>query len=1167
MKEKKPRKANSEHPPIVMIGASAGGIKALQTLFEALPPDSGAAFVVVVHLDPAHRSELPRILGGRTKMPVVQAEGRQKLASDRVYVIPPDRNLQIVDHEISATEFDEPRGKRSPIDLLFRSVAERLGDGFAVILSGAGSDGAIGVRAVKEAGGIILVQDPNEAEYGSMPRSAIATGVVDVVLPVHELATRLADLIRLKQQQGQLAEEPEIDEDLLRRILAHLRVRTGHDFSKYKRSTVLRRIARRMQVTRTDELQEYYEALRESIDEAQALLSDLLISVTTFFRDAESFAELQKTVIPELFRGGDDVESIRVWVAGCATGEEAYSLAILLLEEAAKHEPRPAIQVFGSDLDARALTTAREGRYPAAIETDISEERLRRFFTREGEAYRVRQEVRDIVLFAAHDLVKDPPFSHVDLISCRNVLIYLDRELQEQVCGTFHYALKPSGFLMLGASESADHPPGLFRMLDRAARLYQSTAIPGDKPRLLPSLLGPVRLREQVVQSSRGLSPTAALSEAAIHRRALEKVAPPSILVDEAHRVLHMSETAGRYVQPAGGPLTADVVDLVRTELRFELRSALHRLFEQHEPTLSLPLLVRFNGHRHRVHLHVKSPQDNEAPQTAIVMFIEGEAVPDDFPSAAHDANNESVRRLTQELELTQSRLRTVREESDAANEELRAANEELQSINEEYRSTSEELETSKEELQSINEELQTVNSELKLKLETISRAHGDLQNLMAATDFGTLFLDSALRIKRFTDRVTELFSITPADEGRPITDFAHQLEYEGLTRDARAVLTDLVPVRREVQSRNDGWYDVRMRPYRTVDDKIDGVVITFVDITEHRAVEEALRAGERQLKQQKKLVELSREPIFVWDFDAGIIDWNRGSEELYGFSRQEAIGKRTAELLSTSVPNSSLQQMQAQLVATGHWDGQLHQRAKDGRTLIVEARLDFEEVDGRRLVLESSRDVTQREVLQSRQQLLLGELTHRVKNTLAVVQSIAHQTEVTSPSPSEFVERFTGRLAALASSHSLLVQSNWEGADLAALTRVQLKPYATDGGKRTQIEGPTVSLPADLATPFGLVLHELATNAAKYGSLAASSGAVSVTWQLSKSNGQRDLRLQWRESGGKTPGKMPPAGLGSNLIENAIPGAVVHREFQAQGLTCTIELALPNEDGHGTAK
>jgi two-component system, chemotaxis family, CheB/CheR fusion protein len=1142
-----------EHPPIVVMGTSAGGVRTLQAFFEAMPADTGAAFVVVVHLDPEHRSELPHILAARTAMPVIQVRDRHELAADHVYVIPPDRRLQIVDHEISAKEFDEPRGQRAPIDLLFRSFAEQLGDGFAVILSGAGSDGALGVRAVKEAGGIVLVQDPDEAEYGSMPRSAVATGVADLVLPVRELAQRLAELIRLKKD-GYRFDDPLINEDLLRRILAHVRARTGHDFAKYKRSTVLRRIARRMQVTRTDDLNKYYDVLRAQTEEAQALLSDLLISVTTFFRDGETFEQLPQSVIPRLF-SADRADSIRVWVAGCATGEEAYSLAILLLEEASKHELRPTIQVFGSDLDVRALTTAREGRYPAAIEADVGEERLRRFFTREGDSYRVRQELRDIVLFAAHDLLKDPPFSHVDLVSCRNVLIYLDRELQEQVCSTFYYALNPGGYLILGASESADHPPGLFRLLDRNARIYSSTAASGDRPRLLPSLLAPVRIREQqVAQVARVLSPTAALSEAALHHRVLEKLAPPSILVDENQRVLHMSETAGRYLQPSGGPLSSDVVDLVRHELRFELRSALHRLSEQRQPTLSLPLLVRFNGKRHRVHLLVKAPEHEEAqPRRALVMFIEGDAVEDDFATGPAEVSAELVRRLTQELELTQARLRTVREESDAANEELRAANEELQSINEEYRSTSEELETSKEELQSINEELQTVNTELKLKLEAISLAHSDLQNLMAATDFGTLFLDSSLRIKRYTERVTELFSITAADAGRPITDFAHQLDYEDLTRDARAVLTELAPVRREVRSRDDHWYDVRMRPYRTVEDKIDGVVITFVDITERLA-------AEAQLRQQKRLVEMSREPIYIWDFDGGIIDWNRGCQELYGYSQQEAIGKSKKQLLATTVPGSSLEEMRARLVAERQWDGELRQRAKDGKPLTVEAHLDLEIVDGRRLVLESVRDVTQRRALQARQQLLLGELTHRVKNTLAVVQAIAHQTQVTSATPAEFVERFSGRLVALSNAHGLLVQSDWQGADLAALTRVQLQAYATDGARRLRVEGPTVTLPAELATPFALVLHELATNAAKYGALARPDGEVGVTWELAGHDGQRVLRLVWRETGSAKPHESATTGLGSQLIEHAIPGATVRRSFDEQGLACTIELSLPTQ-------
>src|SRR5512146_1665076 len=506
------RASAARKPTIVAIGASAGGVYALQSFFDVVPARTGAAFVVVVHLDPQRRSELPQILSARTRMPVVAVEGRVELRADHVYVIAPDRQLHLVDHEIASAPFDEPRGQRSPIDQFFRSVAEHLGDGFAVILSGAGSDGAIGVKAVKEAGGIILVQDPNEAEYSSMPRSAIATGVADFVLPVEDLVRRLTELIEVKKA-GPSTEELAFAEELLRRILAHLRVRTGHDFSKYKRSTVLRRIARRMQVVRSENLKEYHDVLRDDPDEAQALLGDLLISVTTFFRDSEAFEALKADVLPQIFAAKDRDEGVRVWVAGCATGEEAYSIGMLLLEEASKHSPRPSIQVFGSDLDARALSVAREGRYAAAIEADVGEERLQRFFTREGGGYRVRQELRDIMLFAPHDLLKDPPFSHLDLISCRNLLIYLERDLQDQVCGTFYYALDPGGFLLLGTSETADNPPGLFELVNRSLRIYQSDAQKGGRPRPLPRLVGHFTAREPTAPFARAATPPGALSE------------------------------------------------------------------------------------------------------------------------------------------------------------------------------------------------------------------------------------------------------------------------------------------------------------------------------------------------------------------------------------------------------------------------------------------------------------------------------------------------------------------------------------------------------------------------------------------------------------------------------------------------------------------------------
>ena len=943
--------------PVVGIGASAGGIKALQTFFEEVPQRTGAAFVVVVHLDPKVHSELSHILESWTRMPVVQVDRAEPLKPNKVYVIPPNRRLNLTDHEISAAEFDEPRGHRAPIDLFFRSLADH-GEGFAVILTGAGSDGTMGVRAVKETGGIILVQDPHEAEYPSMPRSAIATGVADFIMPVRELATRLAEILRARGKVATI-EPSDKDEELVRRILAQLHIRTGHDFSRYKRSTVLRRITRRMQVTQSTDLGAYYDIVRNNADEPHALLMDLLISVTTFFRDPQAYGVLKKQVIPQLFEGKEAGDSIRVWVAGCATGEEAYSIAMLLIEEAATREIRPTLQVFASDLDDRALANARQGRFPTTIEADLSEERLRQFFTREGDDYQIAHVLRDTVIFASHDLLKDPPFSRIDLVTCRNVLIYLDRELQEQVCNIFSYALNPGGFLFLGASETADNPPGFFRMIDRGARIYQSTMRLGERPPPLPRLLANVGARERVASSHLPTPAGKATGDAALHRQALETLAPPSVLIDEAHRVIHLSENAGRFMQPAGGALSGDLVDLVRPELRFELRSALNRAFDRNQATLTLPIPVQFNGAPHRVHIQIKpvANSDETAPRHAVAMFIEGEAVSEMLASTdMQQVTNETVQRLTQELEMTQSHLRTVREESEATNEELRAANEELQSINEEYRSTSEELETSKEELQSINEELQTVNSELKLKLEAVSHANSDLQNLMAATDFGTLFLDSGLRIKRFTDHVTDLFSITPSDEGRPITDFAHQLEYDDLIKDARAVLADLAPVRRDVRSRNGQWYDMRMRPYRTMENKIDGVVITFVDITERRKERQDLKESRAQLVQQKRLVERSHEPIFAWELDGGIIEWNRGCEEFYGYTHAEALGKSEELLLTTTVPGSSFAEVKKKLVQNGSWSGVLKQKTKDGQPVTVESRLHLVHLDGKRLVVESGR-------------------------------------------------------------------------------------------------------------------------------------------------------------------------------------------------------------------
>lgn len=1015
----------------VAIGSSAGGVAALQSLFQTMPTDLGVAFVVIAHLEPTHPSELVPILQRRTSMPVHQVDKRMPLQANCVYVIAPDRRLVITNGDIASMPFDEPRGQRAPIDLFFRSLAEQHGDGFGIVLTGAGSDGVVGIKAIKEAGGLILVQDPKDAEYSSMPRNAIATGVADVVAPVAELPARLAELARQKSRI--VVHTADGDEDVsLRRILAFLRARTGHDFSQYKRPTIMRRLARRMQLNRQDSLEAYAAFLRENAEEIPALFSDLLISVTTFFRDASAFESLAERVIPRFFDEDRDGDPIRIWVTGCATGEEAYSIAILLLEEAARRDFRPEIQIFATDLDSGALAAAREGRYPTAIEADVSEDRLRRFFLREGDHYRVRKEIRDLVVFAAHSMLKDPPFSRLDLVSCRNLLIYLERDLQNQLLNTLRYALKGDCFLFLGTAETADGAQGVFRAIDREHRIYQALPQADRSVPMLPRMMVPTPINMPPSKLS-----AAAPSQAhtGTHREALEAAAPPSILVDEEQRILHLSETAGRYLAPSAGPLSTSVTQMARPELRLDIRSGLHRALERGEISLSLPIRVQFNGSAHRVFVQVKpAPASDDGRRRALVMFFEGGSMDPLAAGTERGTQDDAMMsQLQEELQLTRDRLRASREEYEAANEELRAANEELQSINEEYRSTAEELETSKEELQSMNEELQTLNSELKMKLEGVTRAHSDLQNLMAATEVGTLFLDTGLRIKRFTPSIADLFSVTPGDEGRSITDFTHRLCYSDLEKDSQAVLKNLTSIEREVESADGRWFLTRIRPYRTVDDRIDGVVATFVDVTDRKASEHRL-------------------------------------------------------------------------------------------------------------------------------QVLTAELDHRVKNVLARVLALTKISEADGIASEEAMQTLIQRIHSMAKTHSLLSQGQWSGVRLDELCAIELEPYRSGGN--ISIHGAAIVLNPDAAQAITMVLHELTTNAAKYGALSAPKGRVEIEISKRQDPGAEEmLDLQWRESGGPHVSSPARMGYGAKVIQDSLShelGAKVDLSFLDGGVE--FRLVVPME-------
>lgn len=845
-------------PTIVGIGASAGGLQALKQFFAAVPEDSGLAYVVVIHLASDRESHLADLLQPHAPIPVAQVTETTPLELNQVYVIPPDHNLSAIDSHLRLTPLEPERRDRAPIDHFFRTLAESFdGHAVAVILTGTGSDGTQGIRCIRERGGIVIAQDPTEAEFDGMPRSALDSGAVDIVLPVAEIPRRILELEETQPRMHIPAEAgrgEDANGELVPRILAWVRTRTGQDFSRYKRSTVERRLERRMQLLGLEQPTSYLDVLRGSPQETAALAEDLLINVTSFFRDGAVFQYLERQVIPTLFEGKAPASRVRAWSVGCATGEEAYSLGILLLEEAARRERPPEIQIFASDLHERSLRHAREGLYPETIAANLSPERLERFFQEENGGYRVRKELRERVVFAPHNLLRDPPFSHLDLIACRNVLIYLQRDVQDEVLDVFHYALHGEGYLLLGTAEMVDRAD-FFRLESKEHHLYRRRNVPGARVRV-PNLPLAARTVVNTAALAAAGAPTAA-SYGALHQRLVEQYAPPSLLVDIEHNVLHVSENAGRYLQVPGGPPSTNVFTLVRDELRTELRTVLLLARERQEISQSRPIPVRIDGEVRNIVVRVSPTGTQETQGLALVLFDDtGEKTPLD--GAELPLDEAALREFEAELEMTRGRLQALAEEFESGQEEMRASNEELQSANEELRSTMEELETSREELQSINEELQTVNQENRHKVEELSQLSSDLQNLLKVTDIATLFLDRALRINRTTPRVADLFNIRHSDRGRPLSDLTHRLGYSGLLEDARQVLETLIPVEHEIEIEDGRWFLIRVMPYRTVDDRIDGVVITLVDVTALKRTENALRESEARL--EKRVAERTAE-------------------------------------------------------------------------------------------------------------------------------------------------------------------------------------------------------------------------------------------------------------------------------------------------------------------
>ena len=886
---------NAESLTIVGIGASAGGLAALKTFFSRVPDDSDLAYVVVVHLSPDNKSHLADLLQSSSKMPVQQVTETTKIEKNQVYIIPPNANLDTIDTHLRLSELEAARRDRAPIDHFFRTLAN-VHDGHAVgvILTGTGSDGTLGIREIKGRGGVAIVQDPNEAEFDGMPLSAIATGLIDVVLPLAKIPRYLTRFSQIRPRvliAEQVAAEPPDELPLLHKIFVLVKSRTGRDFTYYKRTTIMRRLRRRMQLAQIENLPDYLTFLRQEPEEVIKLSDDFLITVTSFFRDTSVFALLQQQVVPRLFSEQKAGESIRVWSVGCSTGEEAYSLTILLLEEAAQRDTPPEIQVFASDLHEESLHRAREGFYPGDIKVDVSEERLRRFFVAQEGGYRIRKEVRDRVVFAPHNLMSDPPFSKIDLIVCRNVLIYLQRDMQRNIIDLFHYALQPGGTLLLGSSETIEGTE-LFQTEDKGHCLFRKRNVP---PPELHLPVFPITQSRSTVPVHAPADKTEPVVYGALHHRIVERYAPPSLLLTPDHRVAHLSERVGQYLLHPGGELTSDVFKLIPTELHLELRMALHTAHERQELVRTKPIAVNLDGNTHYLSLSVFPDEEPQREGFSVVIFerLLDFSLPAATTTQSADQGTETdevVQSLQNELDRTKQRLQGIVEEYETSQEEMKASNEEMQSTNEELRSTMEELETSKEELQSMNEELSTLNQENRHKVEELSQLSSDLQNLLAATDIATLFLDRKFRIMRFTPRASELFNVRHLDRGRPLSDLTHHLGYSDLQEDAQRVLTGLVPVEREVQDDTGRWYLTRVLPYRSSDDRIEGVVITFIDITQRRESEEALRKSEEHLR--LTLESAIDYAIFTLNMNGVVTDWNAGAERIFGYQRQEIIGQ-----------------------------------------------------------------------------------------------------------------------------------------------------------------------------------------------------------------------------------------------------------------------------------
>lgn len=893
MKKGKPKE--NKRIPIVGIGSSAGGLEALGKIFTNMPDDSGVGYVLIQHLDPSHKSSMVELLTRYTNMEVLEIKEGMVVEPNKLYITPPNKNVGIINGVLHLAVPKEPHGLRRPIDFFFQSLAGDLEDyAIGIILSGYGSDGTIGIRAIKSMGGMVMAQEPESAVSGSMPSSAIDTDLVDYVSPPEKIPKYLISYVKRIDKKPPIKIIGKDEETLssIQKILILIRNRTRHDFSLYKESTINRRIARRMNVHQIDKVSDYLKYLQKHHKEINILFKELLINVTSFFRDPKAFMAYEKYLRSEVLEKKFDGDRVRIWIPGCSTEEEVYSIAMIIQEYIEESGKNLEVQLFGTDIDEDAINIARSATYPSTIVTDVDSERLSRFFVKKGEGYRVKKNIREMAIFAPHDVLINPPFSKLDSISCRNVLIYMNKDAQKKILSAFTYALQAGGILFLGPSESISNFVESYSTLDNKWKIYKSKATQATNAQdfvkfpyaRLPHDYTNIEDLEIMGKTEQNIAKN-------VEKILIEKFAPPTVIINNEGRIVFIHGRVGKYLEPAEGVANLNVIDMAREGIKFELNSGINEALLKNKEIKYKNLDVRTNGGYQPIALAIKPINRPKLMENLLMITFEDleptekqkEKIPETTPK-----KDKRILELEEELRITKDRLHTTIEELETSNEELKSANEELQSMNEELQSTNEELETSKEELQSLNEELLTVNTELQNKVDQLSEVNDDMNNLLNSIEIPTIFVDKDIKIKRFTKETTNLINLIPSDIGRPLQDIASNLDYDNLINDIKEVMDRVIYKENEVYTKDRKWYLTRIIPYKTLDNVIDGAVITFTDITEQKEVQKL--AG--QLEYVKNIVNTVREPLVVLDNSLKVISANKSFYDKFKVNAKKTEGQ-----------------------------------------------------------------------------------------------------------------------------------------------------------------------------------------------------------------------------------------------------------------------------------